>query len=74
MIDSEDGALVQAALEAEHGCFEVQPVTSEEELKAFLAEETYDLLLCEWEGAGFAGPQVIEQVRSNGVPRCQSLC
>jgi PAS domain S-box-containing protein len=61
----EDGALVQAALEAERGCFEVQPVTSEEELKAFLAVETYDLLLCEWEGAGFAGPQVIEQVRSN---------
>ena len=36
-------------------------------LNAFLVEGGYDLVLCEWEGESYTGPQVIEQVRNNGA-------
>jgi DNA-binding NtrC family response regulator len=62
-----DRELVKDALEKEHGGFEVFEASNREEFEKLLQTQGFDVVLSDFNIAGFEGLQVLEAVRSFDV-------
>jgi len=60
-----DRELVKDALEKEHGGFEVTEASSQQEFEALLKTHAFDVVLSDFNIAGFEGLQVLEMVRAH---------
>ena len=58
-----DRELVKDALEKEHGGFEVMEASNKQEFETLLKTHEFDLVLSDFNIAGFEGLQVLEAVR-----------
>ncbi len=60
-----DRELVKDALEKEHGGFKVTEASNKQEFEALLKTHTFDVVLSDFNIAGFEGLQVLEAVRAH---------
>ena len=60
-----DRELVKDALEKEHGGFEVTEASSKQEFEALIKNHTFDVVLSDFNIAGFEGLQVLDMLRAH---------
>ena len=63
--DPMDRALVRDALEKEHSGFELTEAVSQIEFEKLISEQTFDLVLTDFNILGYEGLQVIDFIKSN---------